>query len=387
MASSVLGHIDCKDKKSLSVKSRPRVTFVTSSMNLGGAERQLLLLCNELKNVATLNIISLDNHGPLLEKYRKDFPEIKTVDISKNLSINRFLKLRRLLKDSNPDLVVTWLYKADIIGGLASKLISKKAVIWSARNSDIPDLSMMKRSLLKTFSWFIPSEIVANGLPAQEFHIRLGYPTSKLTCIPNLISAWARSITSNSRLLKGIEEIDDLKIGIAARQVHGKGILESIDEISLLRDKFPRAELLIIGQKSRESEYWAQLPAYNEYEIRQLTGDAELSKWFTEIDLLLMPSTMWESQPNSLIEAIAINCPVLISNVIDLGFDIPPNLLFNPKNRGELSLLLEQIALGHQSYSKLEYQEFCSSTIKAYESKSVTEKWIKLIEKYCKENL
>jgi hypothetical protein len=57
-------------------KRKKRVLFVISSLNLGGAERQMLLLCQMLETQVDVQIISLELEGPLKKKYSQAFPEI-----------------------------------------------------------------------------------------------------------------------------------------------------------------------------------------------------------------------------------------------------------------------------------------------------------------------
>lgn len=327
MANSVIGLIDCKDKKSLSAISRPRVTFVTASMNLGGAERQLLLLCNELKYEVEIEIVSLDASGPLLPRYKAAWPDLKIVDSKKLNPFFVLFELRKLIKISRPDVVITWLYRADILGGIATKLIGKKTpVLWSARNSEIPNLNFVKKWMLLMLSRKIPASIVANGNPAIEFHKSLGYPQEKIRRIENLPAPWTTIARSDSRLLSGFVGMENIRIGIAARQVSGKGILETISAVEKCNFSI---DLQIIGQNTTESFGWRSSGKYRGHNVREITDDQELAAWFASLDLYLMSSSQWESQPNSLLEAIAIGCPVLVSDRIKLDIEIPSELTYN----------------------------------------------------------
>ena len=301
-------------------------------MNLGGAERQLLLLCNLLKEEVAIEIISLDVDGPLLARYQKEFPNISVIDSTKHSKFIIIRKLRKLIKRNHPDVVITWLYKADILGGIATKLAGKTPVVWSARNSAIPDFSYLKKLILVLLSRVIPAYIVANGKPASKFHKSIGYPSDKMKVIPNLLSPWASIAKSKSKLLTSKNPISELRIGIAARQVSGKGILESINSIFYLPENFPKVTLLLAGQATEESKVWRRNGLYLGYVAEQITTDEDLSSWFTSLDLYLMPSTLWESQPNSLLEAIAIGCPVLCSNQFDLDINIPASLTYDTSN-------------------------------------------------------
>jgi glycosyltransferase involved in cell wall biosynthesis len=343
VANSVIGLIDCKDKKSLSTEIRPKVTFVTASMNLGGAERQLLLLCNELKSEYLVEIISLDPVGALVLKYKEQWPDLEIIDSTKYSNLLVLSKIRKQMKKNRPDVVITWLYKADVLGGIAARLIGRIPIIWSARNSSIPNFSFLDRLLLKTLSRLLPNWIVANGSPASEFHETMGYPQKKMTIIPNLVSPWTGEIKSKSKLLTNERPVNSLRIGIAARQVSGKGILETISAISDLPTSFPEIALTISGQSSPESEGWRSNGLYADHEVRLMKSDDELAEWFASLDIYLLASTSWESQPNSLIEAISIGCPVLYSSQFKFDFDLSPLHAYDPLRQDGLQRALRAI--------------------------------------------
>ncbi len=342
MANSVAWFLFNKGKTSLRSEIKPKVTFITSSMNLGGAERQLLLLCNELMHEVEIEIISLDASGPLLPKYKTAWPNLKFVDSRKLNPFFVLLRLRKLIKINRPDVVITWLYRADILGGIATKLTcTNTPVLWSARNSEIPNLSFVKKWMLMFLSKKIPASIVANGNPAIEFHKSLGYPQRKVRKIENLLAPWTAIARSDSRLLSGFVGMADIRLGLASRQVSGKGILETI---SAVENCSFTIDLQIIGQNTPESSGWRTSEKYRGYDVREITDDRELAEWFTSLDLYLMSSSQWESQPNSLLEAIAIGCPVLVSDRIMLDVALPSELTYNSSDVGSLEKAISTLA-------------------------------------------
>jgi glycosyltransferase involved in cell wall biosynthesis len=170
-------------------------------------------------------------------------------------------------------------------------------------------------------------------------------------------------------------------LGIAARQVSGKGILETIKTLRNLPAHFPEISLEIIGQATAESAKWKEEGLYGRIQVKSVSTDADLSEWFSSLDLYLMPSTAWESQPNSLIEAIAIGCPVLCSNRFDLEIELPESNLFDPLDPKSLERSLAQIFdRSGEEISNL------SAQLKLYIQHSndaifIKSTWISLIEK------
>ncbi|MCV5580565.1 glycosyl transferase, partial [Escherichia coli] len=47
------------------------------------------------------------------------------------------LKLYKLFTKIKPDVVHTWMYHSDIIGGISAKLAGVKKIIWCVRSTDI----------------------------------------------------------------------------------------------------------------------------------------------------------------------------------------------------------------------------------------------------------
>src|SRR5690606_36962100 len=89
-------------------------------------------------------------------------------------------RLFRLLRELNPDVVQTWMYHADLIGGIAARLAGIRAVSWGIRNSGA---DLHKSSLsARLFSWLcarlsgrVPAAIVSCAENAARRHEQWGY--------------------------------------------------------------------------------------------------------------------------------------------------------------------------------------------------------------------
>jgi len=82
------------------------------------------------------------------------------------------------------------MYHADLVGGLAGKVVRQLPVIWGLHNSDL-DPKLAKRSLLsivaanRRFSRWLPARIVCCSDVVRTIHANLGYDPTKLHTIPN----------------------------------------------------------------------------------------------------------------------------------------------------------------------------------------------------------
>jgi glycosyltransferase involved in cell wall biosynthesis len=353
-----------------------KLLIVTSSLNLGGAERQLLLLCEKLKYQFDIQIVSLAADGPLRGKYIQNFPN--TFLMGKKSTLRQLLELIRKIKLHRPDLVITWLYKADLLGGMAAKLAGNYPVLWSARNSAIPNFSITKKFVLAFFSKLIPKKIIANGLPAYNYHKSIGYPEKKIRIIPNFLSSWTEDLRSNSRLIQEEVSIDKLRVGIAARQISGKGILESIRAFEG-STQLPPIDLTLIGQKTFESSIWEAKGEYLGHKVSELISDQDLVDWFQSLDLYLMASTAWESQPNSLLEAATIGCPILVSKNIEFDFQIPTNLLFDPYDPSSLTKAIQLLLSQNVSKRRMDVESLSTQMNDKFGEEQNLKEWSEII--------
>ena len=111
-----------------------RITHIITSLGDGGAENTLYKICK----YDTLNehiVISLKNSGKYFSLLNKLGVRVYCLNL-KFYSIHKFFYLLILLNYLKPDIVQTWLVHADMIGGIAAKLVGIKRIIWNIRYSN-----------------------------------------------------------------------------------------------------------------------------------------------------------------------------------------------------------------------------------------------------------
>src|SRR5690606_23584875 len=101
----------------------------------------------------------------------------------------RFARLVRLLRRLRPDVVQTWMYHADLFGGLAARAARVPAVLWSLRHGNL-DADVNKASTLRVvricarLSRRVPHRIVSVSRVAARAHVAAGYDAGKLVVMP-----------------------------------------------------------------------------------------------------------------------------------------------------------------------------------------------------------
>ena len=89
-----------------------------------------------------------------------------------------------------PAIVHTWLYHADLLGGVAAKLAGVPHVVWHLHNSDLsPErVRLMTRVVVRTcalLSHWIPDVIVSCSQAGVRTHTARGYAADRFLVVPN----------------------------------------------------------------------------------------------------------------------------------------------------------------------------------------------------------
>lgn len=127
-----------------------------------------------------------------------------------------------------------------------------------------------------------------------------------------------------------------ITLGLLARGQEGKGWAYLLDSFLILKKKFPFLRLKL-GYTTTEYMFLIK-ERYSLYssDIIWLENVSDVSEFYSNVDLTVFPSLLNESLPNTIIESLAFNIPVITTDVGDI-----PTMLVSQKN--ELAgVLIEQ---------------------------------------------
>ena len=139
-------------------------------------------------NPSVISLVGLGDVGPLIEAL--DLPVFVLGVNPKLPNPVKIFILYRLIRRLNPDIVHTWMYHADFLGGLAARFAGCRRIVWGIRHSNL-SLSKNKFSTLLVvricayLSPFIPLSILSCSEHAKDIHISFGYAPDKIHVIPN----------------------------------------------------------------------------------------------------------------------------------------------------------------------------------------------------------
>src|SRR5690606_30628397 len=168
-----------------------RVIHVITGLGQGGAESVLFRLATYPDQRVRHSVVSLTDEGVYGARLRNAGVAVHALGMPRGrLTLDGFLALRRLLARERPDAVQTWMYHADLIGGLAARLAGVRALAWGIRNSGahLQRSSRSARLVLKLcalLSGRLPAAIVCAARDSAVRHRQYGYRPDRLVVIAN----------------------------------------------------------------------------------------------------------------------------------------------------------------------------------------------------------
>lgn len=288
-----------------------KVAIVVGSSVVGGAEKQSLLLAEHLNFSFQIEMVFLGKPGPLIDVAIQSGFKVWS---STGSLISDLKTIFICLYKFKPNCQINFLYRADALGGIVGKILRVPTIINSARNTSWPNYNLKKGFLLKVVSKVLPSHIVANSEAAEVWHLSLGYPKSKLVVIPNFLSVKAlpehHSVRSRLR--------SPVRIGIASRAVVGKGHQALIEACKILKESGLLCEIWFIGYGIPNWSLMLEENKKGEVKLNLQDGELNLAPWFQDIDIYCGISESWESDSNSVSEAVLNMVPIVVSELISV---------------------------------------------------------------------
>ncbi len=318
-----------------------RIVHVIIKLHAGGAELMLerLVLNSNSKENFNHSVVSLTDVGPVGISLQNKGIQVYSLNMKSLVSVPKVLiKLRKLLKDIDPDVVQTWMYHADFLGGMAAKSLGIDNIIWGIRTTDVSKgdsrLTDKLSKMCAKLSYYIPTAIVSAGQVSKEYHSSIGYDDTKMVVIPNgydvdSFSIDARSI-SEFRKNNNIN-CEDIIIGSVGRFDPVKNQKFFIETAAALVKIYPQANLkfLLVGEGNTKDnlKLMSWINSHNLSGSFILLGHRDDVKvCISSMDIFCLHSKT-EGFPNVLVEAMLLETFVISNDVGDAKLLIPRDQL------------------------------------------------------------
>lgn len=275
------------------------------------------------------HVISLTSAGDLAQGFSECGVPVHAIGLdSGSVRLAPVMHLYSLLRALKPDIVQTWMYHADLIGGMVAWSSGCRQIVWALRNSDLSQ-QRTKRSTLwvvkacSKLSGWLPRTILSCSKRACAVHAALGYDFKKFHVIPNGFDLAQFRPDESARVDVRAElelSVETQLVGLMARYDPQKNHLGFIHAAAAVHQRMPDVHFVLAGTGVDEGN--ADL--MNAITQQGLTGRIHLlgrrndmPRLMAALDVLASSSAFGEAFPNVLGEAMACGVPCVVTDVGD----------------------------------------------------------------------
>lgn len=297
------------------------------------------------------SVISLTTLGPIGEKIQDLGIPVRALNMQPSLtSLIALWRLRRWLHQNPPDLIQTWMYHANLMGGLAA---GRTPVIWNVRNSvlsrhDSKRHTRLVQRIAGRMSRRLACQIIFNSHLSQHHHHQLGYDASRSVVIPNGfdLDMFQPNSMAHHTIRESLGIISEQPIiGYIARFHPHKDHLNFIQAAVQIHHQLPNAHFVLCGKDITWDNpvltTWIRESQLDESVIHLLGIRTDIPAITASLDIAVVAS-LSEAFPNVIGEAMACEVPCVVTDVGDsaqivgeLGQVVPPQ---NPTALAEACL-------------------------------------------------
>lgn len=300
---------------------------IITGLNDGGAEAVLYRLCtsDRARRHHVVSLMDRGKYGPLLEA--AGIP-VATLGLPRGkVTLAAFRRLRRMIAELRPEVVQTWMYHADLLGGLAARLAGVRNVVWGICHTTLDPQHSRRSTILVAracalLSRRVPRRIVCCAERARQVHVGLGYDADRMRVIRNgydlSIFKPDPGLGADLRHELGLAP-DAPVIGFVARFDPLKDHRTLLQALALLRARGLAPTCLLVGDglvpgnRPLAELIASTLPGD---QIRLLGRRRDIPAVMNALDLHVM-SSLGEAFPNVLAEAMACGTPCISTDVGD----------------------------------------------------------------------
>ena len=294
--------------------SKKVVVHLISSLGNGGCENMLLRTLSKMSEFEHI-VVVLKTRGELADKFEKIGIRV--------LSFNNVFKLK-------PDLVITYLFYADVVGRILLPVFLKTPVVPFLRTTYNHPKYWIARVFEKLTKSLV-SSYLANSESVKDFYVNhYGIDSNKITVVPNGIDVkFYDQIKSISHETKTIICVANLHIN----KGH-KYLLEAFEEVYKTNKNI---KLWLVGDGVEKENLLKQILYYkSKSNIKFLGNRNDVPELLKQSDIFVLP-TLFEGMSNAVMEAMVSRIPIITTNIPENKILLDDNsALFIPVNNSDM---------------------------------------------------
>jgi glycosyltransferase involved in cell wall biosynthesis len=322
----------------------PEVLHVLTTLDVGGAQVALLKLLQRIdRDEFPGRVVSLTQADAMAPQLAELGVPVHGLGMQRGVPDPRaVVRLSRLIRRVRPDVIQTWMYHSDLLGGLAARIVRGPPVAWGIRQSDLdpaasPRLTRLVAGACASLSRRVPASIVCCSEASLRVHAGLGYAAERMIVIrtgfdldrfrPNPHARQA------FRTELGIGD-DTPVVGLVGRLDPQKDHRTFLLAAGLLLERMPCVQFVLCGKEITEDSSdlvtWASEAGARD-SVHLLGPRSDMPQVNAGLDVASSSSAYGEGLSNAIGEAMATGVPCVVTDVGDsadlvgrTGRSVPP---------------------------------------------------------------
>jgi len=341
----------------MAVESPARLVHIITGLELGGAEVMLYELLRATDPARFQSaVISLSAPGPLQPRIQALGVPVHSLGMQPGRpGPTALVRLGRRLRALRPALVQTWMYHADLLGGLAARLVTRAPVVWGLHNSNLDPLTTRwtTRATVAAcarLSRLVPRRILSCSEVSLRVHRALGYDAGRMLVIPNGFDL-ARFNPDPAHYAALRVELglppDAALVGLIARWHPQKDHANFIAAAARVARRRPDTWFVLAGTEVVDGnpELRARIRETGmAARFRLLGARADMPRLTAALDLAVTSSVSGEAFPLVIGEAMASGVPCVVTDVGDSALLVgETGRVVPPGDPGALAAAMESL--------------------------------------------
>lgn len=302
-----------------------RIAFYIGSLAKGGAERVITNLAQYFNengyNVAIVTKLKEDDEYIISDKITRVIADITKEEETKSRLINlyrRIHKLRRIFKEINPDVILSFIGKNNLMAIAATRFL-KIPVYVSVRSAPKRELGGKGNTLLTFFLFSFAKGVILQTKEAKAFFPK--FIQKKAVVLPNSL---------NPRFLRPYYQMERKKTIVSVGRLDdNKNQQMLIAVFERLSKEYPDWKLEIYGDGENYGKLEKMIEDKQLKETVYLRGNQPNIESLIEAFSIYVLTSKIEGMPNALMEAMSLGLAVVSTNCPCGG---PAELIEHEKN-------------------------------------------------------